>query len=144
MENAEHLKRLHRSCMAARISQFLNRKIEIPEPGRCSVRIPFQTELAQNSGFLHGAVLFEVADTAGFIAANSIEPIYSVLTLDYNINFFRPIREKGIYAEAKVIHKGRSVIICNSSVYDESGKYAAEGRGTYFISEIQLSLYDLA
>jgi uncharacterized protein (TIGR00369 family) len=125
--------------MSARISRFLYREIEIPEPGHCIVRVPFHPELSQNSGFLHGAILFEVADTAGFIAANSIEMIFSVLTLDYNINFFRPIKEKGIYAEAKVMHKGQSVIICNSSVYDENGKYAAEGRGTYFISEILLS-----
>lgn len=103
------------------------------------MRIPFQPELTQNSGLLHGAIFFEVADTAGFIAANSVEETYSVLTLDFNINFFRPVKEIGIYAESKVVNRGKSVITCNSSVFDENGKFIAEGRGTYFVSNILLS-----
>jgi uncharacterized protein (TIGR00369 family) len=125
--------------MSARISKFLNRQIEILEPGQCIVRIPYQPDLTQNAGFLHGAIIFEVADTAGFIAANSLEAVHSVLTMGFTINFFRPVRNIGIFAESKVLNKGKSIITCNSSVYDETGKYIADGRGTYFISDILLS-----
>lgn len=138
MQNNEHHLRLIRSCMAAPISMHLQRQIEIPEDGHCRLSIPFQSQFTQNSGFLHGALLFEVADTAGFIAANSVEPEFSVLTVDFNINFIRPVSKGSVIASARVIHKGKSVIICNASVTNETGNLVAEGRGTYMISSIRL------
>ena len=139
MEISEHLKRLRNSCMSAKISQHLAKEIEIYEPGSCRVTIPYNPNLTQNAGFLHGAAFFEIADTAGFIAANSLESTFSVLTLEFNINFFRSVKELSIYAEAKVLHRGKSIITCSSKVFNENAKFVAEGRGTYMISDILLS-----
>ena len=68
-----HFERLTRCCMKCRISQFLDKTIEIEKAGVARVAIPFNGDLTQNAGFLHAAMLFEVADTAGFMAANSME-----------------------------------------------------------------------
>lgn len=135
----EHLERLTRSCLQAPVSKKLNREIEIPEAGKCRVTLPFQEELTQNSGLLHGAIIFEAADTAGFIAANSVEETYSVLTLEFNINFIRPVSSGKITAEATVVHHGKTVIICTSTVTNDKGKLVAEARGTYLVSNILLA-----
>lgn len=139
MDNNLHLVRLKNSCLAANISQFLEREINIEEPGRARLSIPFNEQLTQNANFLHGAVLFEMADTAGFVAANSIERTHSVLTVDYHINFLRPVQREGIYAVGEVINVGKRLIVAQSRVYTESDKLVAVGQGTYAISNILLS-----
>jgi uncharacterized protein (TIGR00369 family) len=125
--------------LLAPISQHLKREIEIPEAGKCRVTIPFNKEFTQNSGLLHGALVFEIADTAGFIAANSTEQEYSVLTAAFNINFFRPVASGIIIAEATVIHRGKSLIVCTTRVTNENQKPVAEGNGTYQVSNVLLA-----
>lgn len=133
-----HFENLKRCCLRAPISRFLNARIEIEKPGAARVSIPFHADLTQNSDFLHGAILFEVADTAGFIAANSIEETYSVLTVDYHINFMRPVQKEGIYAVGEVISSGKTLIVARSQVYTDSGKQVAAGQGTYMVTKSPL------
>ena len=135
----EHLENLKRSCLGATISQFLHRTIEIPEAGRAKVTIPFNPQLTQNSDFVHGAVLFEAADTAGFIAANSLEPTYTLLTVDYYIRLLRPVQREGIHAVAEVVHQGRTLLTTRSEVFSDSGTLVAAGQGTYMVTRIPLT-----
>jgi uncharacterized protein (TIGR00369 family) len=133
-----HIEKLTRCCMRASISQFLKAQIVVEKPGVARVSAAFHRELTQNSDFLHGAILFQVADTAGFVAANSLEETYSVLTADYHINFMRPVQGEGVYAIGEVIHGGKTLMVVRSLVYTESGKLVASGQGTYLVTKILL------
>jgi uncharacterized protein (TIGR00369 family) len=137
-QNEHHFERLKHCCLQANISRFLKRRIEIEGPGMAKVSIPFNPDLTQNSDFLHGAILFEAADTAGFIAANSLEETYSVLTADFHINFVRPVRGEGVYAIGKVVNRGKTLIVVRSEVYSDSEKLVAAGQGTYTVSSLPL------
>ena len=77
--------------------------------------------------------------TAGFIAANSVEDTYSVLTADYYIRLLRPVQREGIHAIGEVIHQGRALITVRSQVFSDGGKLVATGQGTYFVSQIPLA-----
>ena len=134
-----HFERLTRCCMQCRISRFLDKTIEIEKAGRARVAIPFHDDLTQNADFLHAAMLFEVADTAGFMAANSMEETYSVLTVDYHINLIRPVRKEGIQADGEVVTAGKTILVARSDVYSDSGKLVAAGQGTYTVSRIPLT-----
>ena len=138
MSEPDHLERLKRCCIHARISQCLDRRIEIGKPGHARVSIPFPPDLTQNSGFLHGAALFEIADTAGFIAANSLEGTYSVLTVDYHINILRSVTSGDLHAIGEVIKRGRSLIIARSEVYADPDHLIAAGQGTYMVTNVLL------
>ena len=138
-EQQAHFDRLCRCCLEAKISKFLKATIEIPKKGCSKVSAQFNSDLTQNSDFLHGAILFEVADTAGFVAANSVEERYSVLTVDYHMNFLRPVQGEGVYALGEVSHSGKTLIVANSKVYTTSNKLVALGQGTYIVSKILLS-----
>ena len=138
MDLEEHLERLRKSCLSCNISKFLKREIFIERPGYVRISIPFNRELTQNADFLHGAIMFELADTAGFIAANSIEGKYSVLTIDYHINFIRPVKSEGLYAVGEVISSGKRIIVAQSKVYSESEKLVAFGQGSYIITNVLL------
>ncbi|HEX3070807.1 MAG TPA: PaaI family thioesterase [Thermoanaerobaculia bacterium] len=137
--NATHLEKLRRSCLGATISRYLRSEIEILQPGKARVTIPFHPELTQNAGFLHGAILFDAADTAGFVAANSVEETYSVLTADFYIRLLRPVEKESIVAVGEVVHRGHSLITTRSDVFNESGKLVAACQGTYSISRILLT-----
>lgn len=134
-----HFERLTRCCMQCKISRFLNKTITIEKDGVARVSIPFHGDLTQNADFLHAAMLFEVADTAGFMAANSLEETYSVLTVDYHINLIRPVRGEGIQAVGEVVTAGKTIHVARSDVYSDSGKLVAAGQGTYTVSKILLT-----
>jgi uncharacterized protein (TIGR00369 family) len=137
-----HFEKLTRCCMKAKISRFLNKEITIEKPGVARVAIPFQPDLTQNSDFLHAALLFEVGDTAGFVAVNSLDETYSTLTVDYHINLMRPVQKEGVYAIGEVVNAGRTICVARSSIYTASGKLVAAGQGTYMMTKILLADLD--
>jgi uncharacterized protein (TIGR00369 family) len=137
-----HFDKLTRCCMKCKISKFLNKEITIEKAGVARVAIPFNGDLTQNSDFLHAALLFEVGDTAGFMAANSMEQTYSVLTIDYHINLMRPVHKDGVYAIGEVVNAGKTLYVARSNIYAGSGKLVAAGQGTYMVTNILLSDLD--
>lgn len=139
---SSHFERLVRCCMTCRISRFLDKTITIERAGLARVAVPFHADLTQNSGFVHAAVLFEVGDTAGFVAANSMEETFSVLTVDYHINLMRPVRQEGVYATGAVVSAGNTVYVARSDIYTDSGTLVAAGQGTYLVSRIRLADLD--
>ncbi|MGW8378144.1 PaaI family thioesterase [Streptomyces sp. ODS28] len=134
-----HFEKLVRCCMNCKISRTLGSEITIEKAGLARVAMPFHSELTQNADFLHAALLFEVGDTAGFMAANSLEETYSVLTVDYHINLIRPVRGEGIYAIGEVVTAGKTLYVTRSNIYTDSGKLAAAGQGTYTVSTLLLA-----
>lgn len=140
--SSTHFEKLTRCCMKCKISKFLNKEITIEKAGVARVAIPFNGDLTQNSDFLHAALLFEVGDTAGFMAANSMEETYSFLTIDYHINLMRPVQKEGIYAIGEVVNAGKTLYVARSNIYTDSGKLVAAGQGTYMVTKILLSDLD--
>ncbi len=140
--SSTHFEKLTRCCMKCKISKFLNKEITIGKAGVARVAIPFNGDLTQNSDFLHAALLFEVGDTAGFMAANSMEETYSVLTIDYHINLMRPVQKEGVYAVGEVVNAGKTLYVARSNIFADSGKLVAAGQGTYMVTKILLSDLD--
>jgi uncharacterized protein (TIGR00369 family) len=132
-----HFERVVRSCMTAKICRFLRKEITIQKAGLARVAIPFHPDLTQNWEFLHAAVLFEVGDSAGFVAVNSMEETYSTLTVDFHINLVRPVQREGIYAIGEVLSAGKTLYVARSNIYTSSGKLAATGQGTYMVTKVR-------
>ena len=141
-QSSTHFEKLTRCCMKANISRFLRKEITIEKAGVARVAIPFNGDLTQNSNFLHAAIMFEVGDTAGFVAVNSMQETYSTLTVDYHINIMRPVQNEGIYAIGEVINAGKTLYVARSNIYTEGGKLVAAGQGTYVITSIRLTNLD--
>lgn len=135
--SSTHFERLIRSCMAAKICQFLSKEITIEKAGVARVAIPFNPQLTQTWDFLHAAVLFEVADSAAYVAVNSMEETYNTLTADYHINLIRPVQREGLYAVGEVIMPGKTLYVARSNVYTASGKLVAAGQGTYMVTKMR-------
>lgn len=83
---------------------------------KCSLAI---CEKHLNSdGVVMGGALFTLADVAFAVAANYDA---NVVTLSSQINFLRPATGARLKAEARLVHKGRSVCLYQVSVTNDAG-----------------------
>jgi len=75
---------------------------------------------------LHGGVLMALADTLGAICAYLNLPAgATTATIESKTNFFRGVRAGRISAEARPLHVGRTTIVVQTTVSDESGAAVA-------------------
>ena len=101
--------------------------------GIARIEVPFELQLLQQNGFLHGGVLAYAIDNAiSFAGGSVLGP--SILTAGMTVAYHRPARGP-ILAEATVITATRSsaAVRCEVSAVDErSGErvIVASGHGT--------------
>ncbi len=76
-------------------------------PGEVHVELPFRSDLTQQHGFLHAAVVTAIVDTAcGFAALTLAPPDAGVLTVEYKVNFMSPASGERMTAHARVLNQG--------------------------------------
>jgi uncharacterized protein (TIGR00369 family) len=89
---------------------------------------------ANPMGTLHGGVLCDIADAAmGMAFASTLAPDESFTTIALSINFFRPVWQSRLKAEARVINRGKSVGYLECDVTDQDGKHIARANSTCFV-----------
>jgi molybdopterin converting factor subunit 1 len=101
------------------------------EPGR--VRFEFQPteQLLNPSGTVQGGFVTAMLDEAmGPAAISAIGPGYSVPTLELKVSFLRPVRPGRVISEARVVHRGKSVVFTEASLTDGDGELLATATGT--------------
>lgn len=82
-------------------------------------------------GTVHGGILCTLADSAmGMAFASTLGEGESFTTLEVKINFLRPVFEEKLYAEAKVVHRGRTIGLVDCAVTTEDGKLVARAVST--------------
>jgi uncharacterized protein (TIGR00369 family) len=85
-------------------------------------------------GTLHGGVLCDLADAAmGIAFASTLGANESFTTMSLNINFFRPVWEARLRAEARVLNRGKNVGYIECDVTDQAGKQIAKANSTCFV-----------
>ena len=91
--------------------------LESLAPGRCTLRLPFRAELAQQHGFFHAGALTTLADTAAGYAAFTLMPEdAAVLTVEFKMNLLRPGRGTAALARAEVVKPGRTLVVVRADV----------------------------
>lgn len=89
---------------------------------------------ANPMGTLHGGILCDLADAAmGMAFASTLAPDESFTTISLNINFFRPVWNSLLRAEARVTNRGKTVGYVECDVSDQDGKRVAKANSTCFI-----------
>lgn len=82
-------------------------------------------------GTVHGGILCTLADSAmGMAFASTLGEGESFTTLEVKINFLRPVFEGKLFAEAKVVHRGRTVGLVDCDITTEDGKLVARAVST--------------
>jgi uncharacterized protein (TIGR00369 family) len=95
--------------------------LEAVDPGTVTISCPFSEALTQQHGLIHGGVTASLADVACGYAAMSLMPDgMEVLTVEFKVNFLRPATTDRLIAVAKVAHAGRTLSVCEATVFDSS------------------------
>lgn len=91
-------------------------------PGTVDISLPCADHLLQHHGYLHGAVVAAIVDTAcGCSALTLMPPHSSVLTVEYKVNFLAPAAGDRILARGRVVKAGRRLTVCRGEAYATSG-----------------------
>jgi 1,4-dihydroxy-2-naphthoyl-CoA hydrolase len=78
-------------------------------------------------GVLHGGVLMTLADSVGAVCAYlNLPDGATTSTVESKTNFFRAVRSGVVYASSRPLHVGRSFIVVQTDLTDDSGKPVAQ------------------
>ena len=102
--------------------------------GRASLKLRVGRRFHNPMGTVHGGVMTDLADAAmGIAVMTTLGPDESFTTLELKMNFLRPVFEDELRAEAKVLHRGRTVALVESVLKNGKGKDVARGLATQMI-----------
>lgn len=99
--------------------------------GFAEVKLPYDPNLAQHHGFLHGGLVGFLADTAMSWAAASVAG--DVLTSEFRVHLLAPGRGNTFFGRGHIIKAGRRQIVTRAdviAVLDGEEKLIATGTGT--------------
>lgn len=83
-------------------------------------------ELCTADGILHGGVLMALADSAGAVCAFFNMPAGSrTSTIESKTNFLGAVRSGEVRARSRPLHIGRTTVVVETDVFDESGRLVA-------------------
>jgi len=89
-------------------------------------------------GTLHGGIMTDLADACmGVATITTLGDEESFSTLELKMNFLRPVFQGRITAEARVLHRGKTIAMTESVVKNEEGKEVARGTATQIILPAQ-------
>jgi 1,4-dihydroxy-2-naphthoyl-CoA hydrolase len=91
-------------------------------------RLVWTPELCTTGGILHGGAIMALADNGGGICAflNLPEGAQGTATIESKTNFLRAVRGGAITAATRPLHKGRTLIVVETEVTDDSDRLAAK------------------
>ncbi|MDH3307446.1 MAG: PaaI family thioesterase [Acidimicrobiia bacterium] len=97
----------------------------------CRMRLPFRTEVSQPQGIMHGGAIATAVDSVVVPAiAAHYQQRHRMSTIDLSVQFVAPVTSD-VIIEGWVTKRGRSVVFCQSEVWDTSQELVAFGTVTY-------------
>jgi uncharacterized protein (TIGR00369 family) len=116
------------------IAELLGFRIDEIGDGRAVASLRAGPQHANPMGTLHGGVLCDIADAAmGVAFATTLAPDESFTTVSLSIEFFRPVWNAELRAEARVVNRGRTIGYLECEMADQHGKAVAKARSTCFV-----------
>jgi molybdopterin converting factor subunit 1 len=101
------------------------------EPG--NVRFEFRAgeQFLNPVGVIQGGFVTAMLDeTMGPAALSELGPGFAVPTLELKVSFLRPAYPGKLVADARVVHRGKSVVFMEAALFDEDGAKLATATAT--------------
>lgn len=107
--------------------------------GWAKLRMAYQDENSTAFKALHGGAISSLIDTTGAMAAwttaEIATPDYFGSTVGINVNYLSAAIGEDIFAEGRVLKRGKEIIYTDVRVTNAAGKLLAQGTVTYRIVE---------
>jgi uncharacterized protein (TIGR00369 family) len=116
------------------IAELIGFRLDEIGGGRAVGSLRAGPQHANPMGTLHGGVLCDLADAAmGMAFVSTLAPDESFTTMTLSINFFRPVWQTLLRAEARVVNRGKNVGYIECEVTDQEGKQVAKASSSCFV-----------
>lgn len=126
VDSFEELRRIFDESPYARL---LGMRVEDLSEGYARVSMAMQSAYLNFAGRAHGGLVASLADQAFACATNTLPRTYFAVQL--NLNFIAaPSETCTLVAEARVVHPGRSIAVCEMTVREEEDRLIARATGT--------------
>ncbi|CAD7360330.1 MULTISPECIES: PaaI family thioesterase [Staphylococcus] len=121
------------------LMELLEIKKVSESPGYVKLSMPVSDKVKQPFGYLHGGATMALGETACSIGSfNLLEPSQGIpVGLEMNTNHIKSAREGMIYAEARILHEGRSTHVWDIRMTNEDDELISVMRGTLAIKQIK-------
>jgi acyl-CoA thioesterase len=114
--------------------RLLGMKIESAAAGSARLYMPCSEELLQLFGQVHGGAIASLIDSSVAVALSlTLSPDEKATTVELKVNYLEPVRAGEIYAESKLVKRGKSIIVGTTGVTDREGRLVAIGTVTYMV-----------
>lgn len=138
MRNEEHLRKLERMYRDAPCNRAYAPLFMELGAGMAQVAFTVKEDFLHAAGGVHGSVIFKLLDDAAFFAVNSLITDVLALTADFHAHFLRPVTGGTLAGSGRVVQKGKTLLVAESSVVDGKGREVARGSGTFVRSLARL------
>jgi 1,4-dihydroxy-2-naphthoyl-CoA hydrolase len=90
-------------------------------------RLAWSPERCTAGGLLHGGALMTLADATAATCAYLALPADATgtSTIESKTNFMRAVRSGTVTATAEIVHSGRTTIVVQTDLHDDSGRLVA-------------------
>jgi uncharacterized protein (TIGR00369 family) len=107
--------------------------------GYAKIKLHYQDENSTMGKALHGGAIASLIDTTGAMAAWTTAaiatPVYFGSTVGVNVNYLSGAIGEDIFAEGRVLKRGKEIIYSDVRVTNADGKLLAQGTVVYRIVE---------
>jgi len=105
-------------------------------PEEVRARMAWRDDLCTAGGIVHGGALMALADSAGAICAFLNLPEGArTATIESKTNFFAAVSAGQVHARAQPLHRGRTTIVVETDLRDDTGRHVARVTQTQAVLE---------
>ncbi len=115
----------------------LGLRLEEASADRVIAILPWSPNLCTTGGILHGGALMSLADTVGaLVAFLGLAEGQSTATISSSTQLFRPVSSGSVRADALPLHRGRTTVTVQTSMYDSADRLVAQTTQTQAIRAV--------
>jgi uncharacterized protein (TIGR00369 family) len=97
------------------------------DANRVVIRLDWAPHLCTSGGVLHGGALMSLADTAGaLVAFLGLPDGKTTATITSTSHMFRPVSGGTVRAVAVPVHRGRTTVTAETSIFDAEDRLVAQ------------------
>src|SRR4030043_1920617 len=134
MDEEKYLKKVRELTNRSPYYRLLKMEVLEIRKGKSIIQMPFRKKLTHPYGIVNGGALASLADSAVAMALiGLVKPSDRITTIEFKINFFTPVSQGKLTAQAEIIYKGSKTAVGDVEVSNEAGKLVAKVIATYMI-----------
>ena len=111
---ASHVRRIFDK---ANFLQYLGIQLTATGEASCETTLSVEDRHLQQHGFVHAGVIATMADHTAGGAARAASGERDVITIEFKINFLRPVSARKLICHGKVLRAGKTVIVAEAEVF---------------------------